>query len=330
MARNGHSIDLSESSSATELRVCSLDTVTRVARSSIKGPHTRQMTARESKTAATTVERYSAFVEWLMEKIEANDHGIGHDMRCRIKDDVLRIHKREVRMLEAAYSHRKLKDLMRGKMWRLAEMDDEQEAAVDPSTIVHSGTDNLPAVSQNRKCDLTPSTNLQHLGSHGCGAANRLPDVTASQMQKGGSVSSSRRRIFKPNTAIDRFLEERDDPWHLESSASECSQCDNTGISRDGSWLPFQGLGTSAVASNRSHKAVPIASFEDLPALTDSSDSETFISARSVFDEQAFDSHSPFLIESETDGPLVVINDHRYDEILEQGDGGSRVVSMYQ
>ena len=142
-------------------------------------------------------------------------------------------------MPKSAYGHRKLKDLMWGKMWRLAEMDDEQEAARDPSTIVHSGTDNLPAEFQNRNCDLTPSTNLRNLGSHGCGAANRLPDVTASQMQRGGSVSSSRKRIFKPNTAIDRFLEERDDSCHLESSASECSQCDNTGISKDGSWLRY-------------------------------------------------------------------------------------------
>ena len=83
------------------------------------------------------------------------------------------------------------------------------------------------------------------------------------------------------------------------------------------------------MASNRSHKAVPIQSFEDLPALTDSSDSETFVSARSVLDEQAFDSHTPFLIESETDRPLVFINDHRYYEILEQDGGGSRVAGMY-
>lgn len=135
-------------------------------------------------------------------------------------------------------------------------------------------------------------------------------------MQTGGSISSSRRRIFDANIAVDRFFEERDDHWHLESSASECSQCDNTGISKDGSWLHFQRLGTSTVASNRSHKAVPILSFEDLPALTDSSDSETFVSARLVVDEQAFDSHTPFLIESETDRPLVFINDHRYYEIL--------------
>ena len=83
------------------------------------------------------------------------------------------------------------------------------------------------------------------------------------------------------------------------------------------------------MASNRSHKAVPILSFEDLPALTDLSDSETFVSARSVVDEQAFDSHTPFLIESEIDRPLVFINDHRYHEILEQDGGGSRVASMY-
>ena len=84
------------------------------------------------------------------------------------------------------------------------------------------------------------------------------------------------------------------------------------------------------MASNRSHKAVSIPSFEDLPALTDSSDSETFISARSVFDEHAFESHSPLLIENETDGPLVVINGQRYDEILEQDGGGFRVASKYK
>ena len=148
-------------------------------------------------------------------------------------------------------------------------------------------------------------------------------------MQTGGSVSSSRRRNFKANFAIDRFFEEQDDQWHLESSASECSQCDNTGISRDGSWLHFQRLGTSTVASNGSHKAVPILSFEDLPALTDSSDSENFVSARLVVDEQAFDSHTPFLIKSETDRPLVFINDHRYHKTLEQDGSGSRVASIY-
>ena len=324
MARNGHSIDLNQSSSATKFRVPSSDTVTRVAESSIKSPLTRQMTAGELKPATTTEERYCAFIEWLMEEIEANDHGIGHDMRCRIKDDIIRIHKLEARLLEAACGHRDLKDLMGGKIWRLAEMDDEHEAARDPSTIVHGGTDNMPAVFQQH--NLAPSISLENLGLHSCGAANPLPNPTASRMQTGGSNSSSRRQ----NIAIDRFLEERDDPWHLESLASECSQCDNTKISEDGSWLPFQGFGTSTVASKRCHELVPVPSFQDLPAFTDSSDTETFVSARSVVDEHAFGSHSLFLMESEMNGSLLVIDDQRYGDIMEQDGWASKVADMYK
>lgn len=328
MARNGHTRDLEKPSDTATQRICILDATTGVPGPSIKGTCTRRMRVREVSPATTTVEHYSALIECLMQEIEAKDHDIGHGMRCRMKDDIIRIHKREARTLSAAHGHRELRDLMRGRTWRLAEMDDERGVAGDPSVIAHGGIDSLPAVSQNWNYDLQPCVGSQDLGPHKCVPGDPLLDIIAPRRQKASSHSMSR-KVIGTNLAIERFLEDRDDPWHPERLAYECSESDNPNTSDETSWLPFQRSGTSTVVTDGSHGLVTTNSFEDLPALTDSPDTGTYVSARSVIGEHACDSDPICLVEDQSNGPLAVLADQGYEDTMGNDGGKSGVANVF-
>lgn len=78
--------------------------------------------------------------------------------------------------------------------------------------------------------------------------------------------------------------------------------------------LPFLRSGTSMLVADKSHIVETTPSSQDLAALTDSSDTETFVSAKSVIGELALDPHPLCLVEGKNDGPMVVFGDQAYGD----------------
>ena len=78
--------------------------------------------------------------------------------------------------------------------------------------------------------------------------------------------------------------------------------------------LPFFRSGTSMLVTDKSHIVETIPSSQDLAALTDSSDMETFVSAESGIGKLALDPHPLCLVEGKTDGPIVVFGDQAYGD----------------
>ena len=84
----------------------------------------RVFRANDMKTR--TIEHYCDLIDNLLGCVDFEDYRIDSEVRTRIRNDVVEVHKRETRYLEGIYGAEDLKDAMRGKSWRLADMDGER------------------------------------------------------------------------------------------------------------------------------------------------------------------------------------------------------------
>ena len=84
----------------------------------------RALRAKDTKTR--TIEHYCELIDNLLGCIDFEDYNIDSEVRTRIRNVVVEVHKRETRYLEGIYGAEVLKDAMRGKYWKLADMDGER------------------------------------------------------------------------------------------------------------------------------------------------------------------------------------------------------------
>ena len=84
----------------------------------------RVLPASDMKTR--TIEHYCDLIDNLLGCVDFADYRIDSEVRTRIKNDIVEVHKRETRYLEGIYGAECLKDAMRGKHWKLADMDRER------------------------------------------------------------------------------------------------------------------------------------------------------------------------------------------------------------
>ena len=81
---------------------------------------------RANDTKTRTIEHYCGLIDNLLGCVDFEDYNIDSEVRTRIRNDVVEIHKRETRYLAGRYGAEVLKDAMRGKYWKLADMDGER------------------------------------------------------------------------------------------------------------------------------------------------------------------------------------------------------------
>ena len=84
----------------------------------------RILPANDRKTR--TIEHYCDLIDNLLGCVNFEDYRIDSEVRTRIRNDVVKVHKRETRHLEGIYGAEDLKDAMTGRSWRLADMDGER------------------------------------------------------------------------------------------------------------------------------------------------------------------------------------------------------------
>ena len=83
----------------------------------------RILRANDMKTR--TMEHYCDLIDNLLACVDFEDYSISSEVRTRIRNDIVEVHKRETRYLEGIYGTEDLKDAMTGKYWKLADMDGE-------------------------------------------------------------------------------------------------------------------------------------------------------------------------------------------------------------
>ena len=84
----------------------------------------RILRANDMKTQ--TIEHYCDLVDNLLACVDFEDYSINSEVRTRVRNDIVEVHKRETRYLEGIYGTEDLKDAMTGKYWKLAGMDGER------------------------------------------------------------------------------------------------------------------------------------------------------------------------------------------------------------
>ena len=282
----------------------------------------------EINSASATLDDYCTLIQGLLTEVEAKDYSITDNMRCRIRDDVIHTHKRETRLLRAVHGHAELKEKMREKSLRLAEMAEEEveegeQSQKEQRVQSFSGTP-LDAFGDSgpQNLDLKESVSFQDdIAREHVGEVQSLPENGPITMVEQPCASTFSRPILI-------FLDSQQDPWSpynlrnterggwFSSFVSRVSRLgldemfpsnplksytQNTHMPQ----LPFLRSGTPILVTDGSWVADTIASSEDLAALTDSTDTETYVSAQSEIDERALDFQRLCLAEGEKEGPLV-------------------------
>lgn len=72
------------------------------------------------------IEHYCDLIDNLLACVDFDDYTVDSEVRTRIRNDVVEVHKRETKYLEGIYGADDLKDAMRGKSWKLADMEGER------------------------------------------------------------------------------------------------------------------------------------------------------------------------------------------------------------
>lgn len=309
-----------------------------------KGKGKQRSEVPEVDPAIATLENYSLPTQHLRTEVQAEEHKLGQDMRSRLKDDIIHAHRSETRHLRAFYGHTKLEEKMREVSWRLVEMAEEdiepggqsqmEQNVEHSSEAVHaSSVGNGPQSLDSQPSDWSQEGVYQEHASDSAWSPDKIWPITRDRVH-----------AFLTNSGIEIFLNGREDPWNHLGSGSRAETDEKPGAAEENGWLPFWTSGpsrldshrilrplnpiktykqndhtprlpfvrsgTSMLVTEKSHVMETLALSQDLAALTDSTDTDTFVSARSVISKSvALDSHPLCPVEDEQDGPLVILGD---------------------
>ena len=301
--------------------------------------------APEADPETALLDNYCLLIRRLIGEVEDEGYRIGRDMRCRIRDSVIQVHKRETQLLRAIYGHTELKGKMSESSWRLAEIAGEEAKDVEwlPSS---SG----PMFGRSEESGRPhPDANTSQ-SSQDNGNQKRLGDFKQSSDNVNiTTMARARASTFYPPLSL--LLNSREDPWTPQNFVSQVPKVEEPRALGDKGWVPFwvsgasrprlrnilpsnplkshtQDLhmpalpslrsGTSMLVTEKSHDVESVASSQDLAALTDSTSTETFVSADSDVDELALDSRPLSVIDSDKPEPLVALNDPEYTRPVEK------------
>ncbi len=308
----------------------------------------KQSEALETDTVTGGLKNYCALMNHLMAEVEAEKYDIGNDMRCRIREDVIHTHMRETRLLRAIHGYTEAQEKMREESWRLVEMAEER---ADEGKRLQGGL----GIENSPRIDSTPCQDSRP----------QSLDPNPSQLSPTGEIQEQvghfewppgtfRMKLMDTNARIESFLKNREDPWNLFHLVSKAPMVEKPRAEEENGCLPFwisrvstlafnrilplvplqpqssfTRSGTSMLVTDESHDVELIASSQDLAGLTDSADTETFVSARSEIGEIALDLNPLCLVEAEKDGPLVVAGDQGYGGPAEKDGGRLAVASSH-
>ena len=313
-----------------------------------KGKGKQTLEVSEVDPAIVTLENYSTLIQHLMTEVQTEEHNIGQDMRSRLRDDVIHTHKRETRLLRAFHEHTKLEEKMREVYRRLVEMAEEEvetggQFQMEQNIEQSSEAEHASSVDNGlQSLDSEPSDWSQE------GVYQEHASDSAWSPDKIWPITRDRVHAFLTNSGIEIFLNDREDPWNHLHLVCEAPMIQKPRAPEENGWLPFWRWGvsrlalhrifplipvvpytennhtpqltfvrsgTSMLVTDKSHVMETLASSEDLAALTDSTDTNTFVSARSVISElAALDSHPLCPVDDEKNEPLVVLGDEEHGD----------------
>ena len=279
----------------------------------------------EAGPAGASVENYCLLIERLITEIEAEGYGIAQDMRGRIRDGVIHTHQHETRLLRAIHGDTELKKRMRGPSWRLAEVAEEGTEVRELDKRVKCPSRAIHAPLEGSRCrEANTSHTSQNDRSH-MDIGDFAPPLTSDLLIRIPQAKPSN----SCPVILFRYLTSNygEDPWTTHNLRCENPTRKQPVAAQEIGWLPslvsgasklaqlpFVRSGTSILVTEKSHLMETMASSQDLAALTDSTDTDTYVSALSEVGELALDSNPPCLVEGGKEGPLLIVGDHEFNE----------------
>ena len=277
----------------------------------------RRLEASVVDPANEGLDGYCTLIEHLLTEVEAEEYNIGHEMRSRIRDDVIHTHKRETRLLRECHGDAKLEEKMRemsSRQFKMAQRETEEGevsqmermerlpfgATVAPSKDSGVQVPALQPILSSQESE----TQKQVLGHEG-------PPANARRTTMG------RIRTSIINPAMEMFFNHgiRDSPWSPYSLRFALTPLTSYVQNCHVPQLPVLRTGTSMLVTEGSHFMESMASSQDLAALTDSTDTDMYESTRSEIGEIVFDSLSLRVAEGE------IFGDQGYDGPIGKDDG---------
>lgn len=271
------------------------------------------MEATKADSTTKNPDNYYTLMEHIMAKVEAEEYNIEPDMRRRIKDDVIRTLEREASLLRSDHGHTKSKGKMREKPLKVIEMaNDEADTGEQPRMEQAggflSGAEPGPFPSDFGAQFRCFDPNHTSMGSF-------HKRIEGYQQWPTKAPTPAMSRVHTPDIkTIELFLDSREDPWNHLHLLLDALLTDKPKDAEVNGWLPFWTSGasmrafhripplnplkapllswrccTSMLITEKSHDLESIASSQDLAALTDSTDTDTFVSARSEFGDVVLD-----------------------------------------
>ena len=304
----------------------------------------------EMENSLAPVDQYCLLIQRLIAEVEAKKYAIGHGMSRRIRDDVIHIHKRETRLLRAIYGHDELENRMLESSWKLAGMAEEEAKAEQAKNSFgamfgqygDSISQHLDANTRRLSLDDADLKNVEH-------------SERASENDHMTTMDQARASTFHPPILF--FLNSQDDPWKPHNLFPNAPEAEEPETAEEAGWLPswvsgasrlglhtvlplnplksyfehtkiflpYLRSGTSMLVTEESHVAESIASSQDLAGLTDSTDTdstdtETFVSAQSVIGELDLDPEPLCLLEGEQQEPPAIFGDQDCSKAAAQDD----------
>lgn len=121
-----------------------------------------------------TIEHYCDLIGNLLGCVNSEHYNIDTKIRTRIRNVVVEVHKRETRYLEVIYGAKDLKDAMRGKYWKLAEMDGEKYPLA--RAMHNKSSSSLPDIAKTAASELAKVAETMMIKPSDAKTSNTCPD----------------------------------------------------------------------------------------------------------------------------------------------------------
>ena len=168
----------------------------------------RVLPANDTKTR--TIEHYCDLIDNLLRCVDFEDYNIDSEVRTRIRNDIVEVHKRETRYLEGRYKAEDLKDAMRGKYWKLADMDGERYPLA--RAMHNQSSSSLPNMAKTAASEVAKVAETMMI---------KPSDVKTSNTCPGESIFGASKEVETETSP--QLLRKRVEPFRKTPSGAEVS-----------------------------------------------------------------------------------------------------------
>ena len=165
---------------------------------------------RTNDTKTRTIEHYCDLIDNLLGWIDFEAYDIDSEVRTRIRNDVVEVHKRETRYLKGICGAESLKDAMRGKYWKLADMDGERYPLA--RAMHNKSSSSLPDMAKTAASDVAQVAETMMTKPPDAKTSNTCPDKSTFEASKEVGTETAPQSLRKEVEPLPKIPSEAEVP----------------------------------------------------------------------------------------------------------------------